>query len=832
MKIRNLSSRNLYLRDSSNTEYRVPAYSDITVTDTLWNDNEFRRWVRYRVRDIAVVDTSASITASTLINTGDPLTVPLTIRGAVGQNVSLMQIQDSTLATLFNFTKLGKLGIGTSPLSQFHVLGAIDSNGGQVRVDASTSNSNAALSLFPNRAGSLFEAARLLATYNGALQGQLQFYTNNGAGTLIQRGMFDETGAFGVGATPTARLDIATAATGDIATFRSTASGGQGLLFGVDTTNSRAYVRMNTSSTYSYTIQNTSGTPMIQWNNSDGKTYFGSNQTTNLYRLSDGNLKTDTNFLVGGNVTVTGSLTTGSLAFSGGSVTGALTVSQEVTARSSSATQVILGTVNTDKPGILFGATSNANLYSTGAGALKSDGGLTVGVVSTQSFVSLGAIAVGTGAAGTTVANGITFGSGADVTLYRSAATTLKTDGALTVVGALTAASYATTGLLSLQSRVANELSLINTNTNGTAAIRLQPSGTPTDVLTISSIGNVTLPVTAANTTPTLFLGAEAIYRSATGTVKTDSGLTVAGVTQHGASTPVSNALVSAVASGNGIEFGHTNGAGYRSTLGATSTSGQQFLALHGEHGTAANTIRSRGVRSSVIISDLSGGFYFGNVASASADSQTVTAQLTLTNTGALTALGTVTGSALTTAGAITGASFSVSGTGAIGGTLTFGGDTNLYRSAADTLKTDDSFVVLGTTTLAGAASIAGAVALSSTLVVSGATTLGITTTSTLKMDDGVTAAMIVQRHPYANARHMESGAVGVTVTNGQSNGNTVSFTNAFGSAASVVTGLGSAGTLLASVSQLSPSTTGFSFSVGGGGDYGTTVYWHAEQGD
>lgn len=309
MKIRNLSSRNLYLRDSSGIEYRVNAYNDLTISDTLWLDNEFRRWIRYRVRDIAVVDNDASIAISTLINTGDPLTVPFTIRGAAAQTVDLFQLQDNTTAVLARITKTGTVGIGVDPLTPAHVKGAISGSGGQVRIDASASNSNAALSLFPNRSGSIFEAARVLATYNGANQGQLMFYTNDGSGTLQQRVMIDEAGKFGIGGSPTKPFDVITSAQGDVATFRTTASSGQGIIFGVDTTNSRAYMKLNTSSTYSYSIQDISGNPMLSALNTDGKIYFGSPLDTNLYRSGVSTLKTDNAFVVGGTFTAIGTAT-------------------------------------------------------------------------------------------------------------------------------------------------------------------------------------------------------------------------------------------------------------------------------------------------------------------------------------------------------------------------------------------------------------------------------------------------------------------------------------------------------------------------------------------
>jgi len=92
---------------------------------------------------------------------------------------------------------------------------------------------------------------------------------------------------------------------------------------------------------------------------------------------------------------------------------------------------------------------------------------------------------------------------------------------------------------------------------------------------------------------------------------------------QVGTSAPVTDSRMSVVQAGNSIEFGHTNSAGYRSTLGAESSSGFGFLALHGEAGTSANTYRTRGVRASVIRGG-AGSLAFCSVANTTADNQTL----------------------------------------------------------------------------------------------------------------------------------------------------------------------------------------------------------------
>lgn len=54
MVIRNTSSRTITLRDSISTLYTIPAYGDISLSDGLWNDTEFRRWIRLRIRDLVL----------------------------------------------------------------------------------------------------------------------------------------------------------------------------------------------------------------------------------------------------------------------------------------------------------------------------------------------------------------------------------------------------------------------------------------------------------------------------------------------------------------------------------------------------------------------------------------------------------------------------------------------------------------------------------------------------------------------------------------------------------------------------------------------------------
>jgi hypothetical protein len=54
MNIRNLSNRTLTFKDSTGTIYSTAAYGDLEVPDALWNDHEFRRALRLRIREIEI----------------------------------------------------------------------------------------------------------------------------------------------------------------------------------------------------------------------------------------------------------------------------------------------------------------------------------------------------------------------------------------------------------------------------------------------------------------------------------------------------------------------------------------------------------------------------------------------------------------------------------------------------------------------------------------------------------------------------------------------------------------------------------------------------------
>jgi hypothetical protein len=105
---------------------------------------------------------------------------------------------------------------------------------------------------------------------------------------------------------------------------------------------------------------------------------------------------------------------------------------------------------------------------------------------------------------------------------------------------------------------------------------------------------------------------------------------------QYAASAGQSTANVRGRGASNSIEWGHTNSAGFGSTLGFGSSNGRPFLAFNAEHGTNANTFLTRGIVGRILQSDAAGGLLIGRAATASADNQALTVDLTVNTSGQL----------------------------------------------------------------------------------------------------------------------------------------------------------------------------------------------------
>lgn len=75
---------------------------------------------------------------------------------------------------------------------------------------------------------------------------------------------------------------------------------------------------------------------------------------------------------------------------------------------------------------------------------------------------------------------------------------------------------------------------------------------------------------------------------------------------------------------GNSFEFGHTDQAGYASTIGATYAAGLPFLAFSAEADKTGNTFTTRGKAGSILYGDLAGGIVFGRFPDATATGQPI----------------------------------------------------------------------------------------------------------------------------------------------------------------------------------------------------------------
>lgn len=218
------------------------------------------------------------------------------------------------------------------------------------------------------------------------------------------------------------------------------------------------------------------------------------------------------------------------------------------------------------------------------------------------------------------------------------------------------------------------------------------------------------------------------LSRTAVNTLRTDGFFYV------GTVAPVTNAILSALQSGNAIEFGHASGGQYHSVLGDEVGSGANFLAFHGAAGTNSGTYRTFGYKASVFKADTAGGFVWATVANVNADNQALVQLATLDSSG-------------------------------------------------------------------------------------------IFTSNQLKDSSGGT--MRVHRHPYANARHIESGSVTLGAGGGASV--SITFTDAFSSPPNVIV-VGTAGNGFPYVSAVSTTGATFTSFSSAPSTWGSqTVYWIAE---
>lgn len=400
----------------------------------------------------------------------------------------------------------------------------------------------------------------------------------------------------------------------------------------------------------------------------DGKMQWGSGSAvadTALYRSGVGTLKTDGVFTAIGNIIS----------------------SAYVYAANGAATQMFMGSVG-GLPGLLFGNAQDTNLYRSGAGILHTDGTLLAGALKVSAATAATAAyqsSVSGDAKSRFIANtdgGLNWGDGVnatDVTLYRSAVDTLKTDDALVANGGQ--------GDISWGRKIGGTISFERTAGSGTLNLYATDGATRGFGFTV-------------NGTPTLLFGTANdtnLYRAGSGQLKTDGSFYAVGSLYLFGST------------------GAVNGTG-----AAAATTARMITSVTGD---AFNRFQL----------SADGTLQWGSGASGSFDTtlaRTGAALLSLTGSFQSSAGGTYDlGSSTNTWRAVYGVTFRASSGGSFKtqnsisdaqptwavatatGAHTWGPggavavDTNLYRSAAGLLKTDGSIQTVGSILPRGATS-------------------------------------------------------------------------------------------------------------------------------
>lgn len=432
---------------------------------------------------------------------------------------------------------------------------------------------------------------------------------------------------------------------------------------------------------------------------------------TNLYRAGAGQLTTDGSIRSAGFRVASGNslISDGYLQISSGAANEQImfnaTANAIERARFTAVGDLVFGpTYKIGWSAVAGTGAADTNLYRAAAGALQTDGEFDAASYVQANRLTANRVALGYSAG--LASPGISFGSALDTNLYRTAAGVLRTDGAVQ-------ANQSAVGNVYFGGLIAGEPNY-RFRVTGDGAISIGPGG-----------------AVAPDTN---------LYRASAGVLRTDGSLVA------GSTAPVTNSLLSAVAAGNGIEFGHTNAAGYRNVLGGQVGDGRGFLAFNAEAGSVtSNTYRTRGVLGSIIRSDLVGGVEVGTVGLATGDNQAMVVAASVSAAGMVQSNAAAGSAAFSVAngavpfGIFPRASDALGNTadfrwgdgtgyflgfaprvGAKAGLRTFAindlgqmfwfdpatglRDTNvdLYRSVANTLRTDGNFVAGGTLTVSG----------------------------------------------------------------------------------------------------------------------------------
>ena len=379
-----------------------------------------------------------------------------------------------------------------------------------------------------------------------------------------------------------------------------------------------------------------------------------------------------------------------------------------------------------------FGASATAHTTTLGSSTTTSatninggSGGINLGTT-TNVAGTLNANATGKTAIQITDSgaqnSGITIGG--DTNLYRSAADTLMTDDALIVAGATTLQStVAITGNTTIggtlgvtgATTLTGALTLNNTgyiNTNSTTAFKVENSSGNTNTLVVDTTNgragiNTASPATTfeVNKTNTGDLGGTIrISNNGAGGVGAQSALEFTSYSV-GANDASGRILFTDTGSFSGSLAFQT-----RNTGAATNTLANR-LVISSAGAVTISALNTAGVvhtngagllsTSAIVNADLQAGTFsnitgtgaltiwlnwFGFGAISTGNNITTSANISTTGTGTVASAGTLNANA-TGKTAIT-----IADSGAQNSGITIGGDTNLYRSAADTLQTDDTF--------------------------------------------------------------------------------------------------------------------------------------------